>query len=160
MYISQDPIGLAGGILNLYGYVDETNAWIDILGLAPWGRGNKAFNDWWDKATVSDIEANIDAVKAHLRGGGGMHEMFPVHLAPKLKELEFTALELKKMVIPTKNMQIRIGRNKGFHHRSSASSIFHQMLANAITNAKSKQQAQNEIERLHNKHVVGYSNKK
>ena len=33
-------------------------------------------------------------------------------------------------------------------------------LRNAITNAKSKQQAQSEIERLHNKHVVGYSNKK
>ena len=33
-YISQDPIRLAGGILNLYGYVDDTNAWIDVLGLA------------------------------------------------------------------------------------------------------------------------------
>ena len=33
MYVSQDPIGLAGGILNLYGYVDDTNAWNDILGL-------------------------------------------------------------------------------------------------------------------------------
>ena len=33
-YISQDPIGLAGGILNLYGYVDDTNAWVDVLGLA------------------------------------------------------------------------------------------------------------------------------
>ncbi len=34
MYVSQDPIGLAGGILNLYGYVSDTNAWIDIFGLA------------------------------------------------------------------------------------------------------------------------------
>ena len=34
MYVSQDPIGLAGGILNLYGYVEDTNAWIDIFGLA------------------------------------------------------------------------------------------------------------------------------
>ncbi|TSE41036.1 putative deoxyribonuclease, RhsC-like [Bacteroides thetaiotaomicron] len=33
MYVSQDPIGLAGGILNLYGYVDDTNAWSDVLGL-------------------------------------------------------------------------------------------------------------------------------
>ena len=32
-YISQDPIGLAGGILNLYGYVDDTNAWNDVYGL-------------------------------------------------------------------------------------------------------------------------------
>ena len=34
MYVSQDLIGLGGGILNLYGYVDDTNAWIDIFGLA------------------------------------------------------------------------------------------------------------------------------
>lgn len=32
-YISQDPIGLNGGI-NLYSYVHDTNAWVDILGLA------------------------------------------------------------------------------------------------------------------------------
>lgn len=34
MYVSQDPIGLGGGILNLYGYVDNTNTWIDSWGLA------------------------------------------------------------------------------------------------------------------------------
>ena len=34
MYVSQDPIGLGGGILNLYGYVDNTNVSSDILGLA------------------------------------------------------------------------------------------------------------------------------
>lgn len=36
-YISQDPIGLAGGILNLYGYVTDTNSWTDVLGLAGTG---------------------------------------------------------------------------------------------------------------------------
>lgn len=33
MYISQDPIGLVGGILNLYGYIDDPNTWADIWGL-------------------------------------------------------------------------------------------------------------------------------
>ena len=33
MYISQDPIGLAGGNPTLYGYVSDTNMWVDILGL-------------------------------------------------------------------------------------------------------------------------------
>ncbi len=33
MYISQDPIGLAGGITNIYAYVDDTNSWVDIWGL-------------------------------------------------------------------------------------------------------------------------------
>ena len=30
-YISQDPIGLEGGILNLYGYVSDPNNYIDLL---------------------------------------------------------------------------------------------------------------------------------
>ena len=33
MYVSQDPIGLAGGIFNLYGYVEDTNLCLDLLGL-------------------------------------------------------------------------------------------------------------------------------
>lgn len=33
MYISQDPIGLDGGI-KTYGYVHDPNTWVDILGLA------------------------------------------------------------------------------------------------------------------------------
>ncbi|MCJ1810220.1 NucA/NucB deoxyribonuclease domain-containing protein [Flavobacterium covae] len=33
MYLSQDPIRLLGGNPNLYAYVKNTNAWIDIFGL-------------------------------------------------------------------------------------------------------------------------------
>ena len=33
-YISQDPIGLAGGNPTLYEYVGEPNSWIDMLGLS------------------------------------------------------------------------------------------------------------------------------
>ena len=32
-YIRQDPIGLAGNNPTLYGYVSDTNMWVDILGL-------------------------------------------------------------------------------------------------------------------------------
>lgn len=32
-YISQDPIRLDAGLMNLYAYVFDTNTWIDPLGL-------------------------------------------------------------------------------------------------------------------------------
>ena len=32
-YISQDPIGLAGGEMNLFRYVKDSNIWVDIFGL-------------------------------------------------------------------------------------------------------------------------------
>jgi len=159
-YISQDPIGLAGGILNLYGYVDDTNAWIDILGLAPWGRGNDAFNAWWDKATVKDIELNIDAVKTHLRGGGGMHEKFPVAIATEAKRLEFSAEELKSMVIPTAGLEFKYGEERGFHHKSSASKLFHDDLIRQLKNSTTKKEAMQIIDDMHKKHVIGYNSKK
>jgi uncharacterized protein RhaS with RHS repeats len=34
MYLSQDPIGLWGG-LTLYGYVKDVNSWVDMFGLDP-----------------------------------------------------------------------------------------------------------------------------
>lgn len=43
MYISQDPIGLASGILNLYGYVKDTCWLIDPLGLKTYRRKNGRF---------------------------------------------------------------------------------------------------------------------
>jgi len=33
MYISSDPIGLAGNNPTLYGYVEDVNTWLDIWGL-------------------------------------------------------------------------------------------------------------------------------
>ena len=40
-YVSQDPIGLAGGNPTLYGYVGDPNSEFDPLGLAKCGRSGK-----------------------------------------------------------------------------------------------------------------------
>jgi len=37
MYISSDPIGLAGNNPTLYGYVQDVNAWLDVFGLDKFG---------------------------------------------------------------------------------------------------------------------------
>ena len=49
-YISQDPIGLAGGNPTLYGYVKDSNWWVDVFGLV---RGSNR------------LRANNDAVGSH-----------------------------------------------------------------------------------------------
>ena len=73
MYISQDPIGLIGG-LTLYGYIHDSNSWIEPLGLAPWEKGG--FNNWFNNASVQDIIDNKKVVKAALRALGGKYECF------------------------------------------------------------------------------------
>lgn len=63
--------------------------WVDPLGLAntPWGNGG--FAGWFDNASVQDIKNNKSAVSQALRGDSGKHEMFPVSMAAKAKEIRF-----------------------------------------------------------------------
>jgi RHS repeat-associated protein len=42
-YISQDPIGLAGNNPTLYGYVKDTNSWVDEFGLECWKTARQNF---------------------------------------------------------------------------------------------------------------------
>ena len=162
MYISQDPIGLNSGIINIYMYVDDTNVWIDPFGLAPWGRGKRSFDRWWNNAKVKDIKKNIEAVKDHLRGKGGFHEKFPVSAAAKAKSLGFTPQELRSMVLKTEGLVFTFKEKVGEHHKSEASSLFHTALLAKLTDKKlrSKKKALEIIEEMHSKHVVGYNNKK
>jgi uncharacterized protein RhaS with RHS repeats len=55
MYISQDPIGLAGGNPTLYGYVKDMNNWLDINGLSAkdfQGKGDYLGIDEWVSTTL------------------------------------------------------------------------------------------------------------
>jgi RHS repeat-associated protein len=157
VYISQDPIGLMGG-LSFYSYVDDVNLLIDPFGLAPWPRGG--FNEWFNNASVADIVKNKSAVSRALRNGGGMHEMFPVCLAPKLKALGFTAEDIKNASIPTKGLVFKDVPDPktgelltGAHHRSAASKIFHDNLIGDLSAAKTKIGAKRISKRHHKKHV-------
>jgi RHS repeat-associated protein len=166
-YISQDPIGLQGG-LNQYAYVHDTNDWVDIFGLAPWPNGK--MGEWWDSPTTTkkDIIDNIDSVKDALRRmhGGSNHEKFPVSQAPKAKELGYSFDELtnKNMVIKTadtffENVPDANGNLLSGPHVSSgvnnseASANFHKGLINRLKAAKTKKQAKTIVTQMHNKHL-------
>jgi uncharacterized protein RhaS with RHS repeats len=60
MYLSQDPIGLAGNNPTLYGYVKDVNSWIDVYGLEI--RDVNPFDINFSQRTVSEIRV-FDATK-------------------------------------------------------------------------------------------------
>ena len=154
--MSQDPIGLLGGS-RLYSYVHNSNVWVDPFVLAPWVKGG--FNEWFNTASVQDITDNKKSVEAALRAPGGKHEMFPVSIASKAKELGFSAEEIKSMSVDTKSITFvdvpdgAGGLLEGKHHSSSASSIFHNNLMDELSRASSKQEALDIIKKHHDLHM-------
>ena len=66
VYISQDPIGLNGGLIS-YGYVRDTNERIDPLGLMPWEFMNGASADI-SNGTVTENFASSPAGHAEMNG--------------------------------------------------------------------------------------------
>jgi len=70
-YISQDPIRIHGGKLNLYSYVHDPNEWVDILGLQQdytfdLPKNPKALEDaGWHDITHPDMRANTTSKEYH-----------------------------------------------------------------------------------------------
>ena len=52
------------------------------------------------------------------------------------------------------------GTYRGKHHKSTASSLFHQALIAQLKAAKTKTEALRIIEDMHEKHVLGYKRKR
>ncbi|PIT13377.1 hypothetical protein [Snodgrassella alvi] len=86
--------------------------------------------------------------------------MFPVSLAAKAKSLGFTAQELKALTVPTKDIYftgVKHGKTgeilEGAHHGSRAGRWFHKELIRKLKGAKSKTQAMDIIDNMHEKHM-------
>lgn len=159
-YISEDPIRLASDTLTMLSYVGDTNGLLDLFGLAPWGVGVHKFDTWWNDATLEDISRNLKSVKSHLRGRGGLHEMFPVSIVQDAKRLGFSSTELRDMVLPTKGLIFNYAGITGAYHRSKSSYLFHKDLISKLKLAGTKEDAQRIIQTMHEEHVVGYKSKK
>ncbi|MGJ8739171.1 RHS repeat domain-containing protein, partial [Zobellia laminariae] len=158
VYISQDPLGIVAKNPNIYAYTHDSNSWIDPFGLNPWGSGG--FNEWFNNASVKDIADNKDAVSNALRSPGGKHEMFPVSIASKAKELGFTAEEIKSMSVETDRITFsgvtdRSGNllPDGPHHNSRAGRHFHNKLIKDLNSASTKQDALDIIKKHHDAHM-------
>lgn len=67
-YISQDPIGLAGG-LRVYGYVEDPTGWIDPLGLACNQGGNGSSSPKGARREPADLQEQLALEEA--RSGAG-----------------------------------------------------------------------------------------
>ena len=66
-YISQDPIGLAGEMPNMYSYVEDLNIWIDPFGLMAFGSGKGVHT-----ATVNVYDSGNNLVSSEVFQSGNM----------------------------------------------------------------------------------------
>jgi uncharacterized protein RhaS with RHS repeats len=78
MYISQDPIGLNGGS-KLYGYVKDTNGWVDALGLTG------------TYSSTSHINIDTGSAVAFVSEGSPERHLLKSHVAGKQMVMTQTA---------------------------------------------------------------------
>ena len=74
-YLSQDPIGLAGGMA-AYAHVQDSTAQVDVYGLAPCGPSRKSnpWNEFQQRAKGGQFKSSKDAAKAYRHFQKGEYE--------------------------------------------------------------------------------------
>jgi hypothetical protein len=72
MYLSKDPIGLAGNNPTLYGYVKDVNSWVDQFGLDCKTAFNQKSNRFYDTKTGKFVSSkNVNSKITEYRVFGG-----------------------------------------------------------------------------------------
>ncbi|MEQ3361281.1 YraN family protein, partial [Phocaeicola vulgatus] len=71
MYISSDPIGLAGNNPTLYGYVEDVNTWLDEFGLAVQMVDGVPMGDWGEKVAAKYLEKQGHTILGSIQNSSG-----------------------------------------------------------------------------------------
>jgi RHS repeat-associated protein len=84
-YLSQDPIGLAGGNPTLYGYVEDVNTWVDCFGL------NGVLGAWGEKVAAKYLSSNDHQILGSVQNASGQG----FDLVTKTKDGNINIIEVK-----------------------------------------------------------------
>jgi uncharacterized protein RhaS with RHS repeats len=153
MYLSQDPIGLAGGVMNLYSYVPDTNGWVDIFGLSGNGgayifdvtathsNGNKTTETYIGKGQVRRMQESQRERMAKMQNKYSDSEIKVV--ASSHSDTGYNN-ELGKMV------ENRLMYNAGFRKGKKIPSGYFNSIMSGNTAWENNSDLQNEAERIAN----------
>ena len=112
-YISQDPIGLAGNNPNFYGYVKDTNIYIDIFGLLCWSAARRNF---WIQEANNNLTTGVYSQRNLSRMQQGLAPQMTVEVTNRrtgVTSIMDVSLELHHTHIPQ-----RVG-GTGVHNSSN-----------------------------------------
>ena len=112
-YISQDPIGLAGGNPTLYGYVKDSNWWVDVFGLdfdKPEGKQIKGTAYRYEdkdrlETTWQAHKWNVNSNHRYTKEGvGGVYGGTSAETA--FKEITHYLVDMNRRVLVTKDFEL------------------------------------------------------
>jgi uncharacterized protein RhaS with RHS repeats len=117
MYLSKDPIGLAGNTPTLYGYVKDVNSWVDILGLdiAPPGNilyhytNQKGMEGILDSGNIRPLLKEVNPKDVRYGNGQYLSDIVPdtktpsqlgrefINVPDKYKYTHYVAVEVSRL---------------------------------------------------------------
>ena len=97
-YVSQDPIRVAGNNPTLYGYVKDTNSWLDPFGLDCWSTARKKF--WKHEALINPHKYSARNIARMKKGKAPMMRVVirrEFDVVPKAQDI---SMELHHWALP------------------------------------------------------------
>ena len=133
MYISQDPIGLAGNNPNFYADVFDSNIQVDVFGLEalPLPETDKAYLLWRDnpshyKVIVTNPENATKGILYHLKLVGNKIDISVNSIDKKIKGAfdDYKVIDIKSSEISNQNINNVISKYQGKKYKLNEKDCF------------------------------------